>query len=113
MSINRRSILAGFGALLSTTSLVRAFPPSRARGPIPVVYGDGVNDDAPGLNAASNGLPFHDLTGHVRRTKDGLVVLDGTFLVCTPLVINGDVRNNHWTLSGVIPKQGALLEIRA
>jgi hypothetical protein len=37
---------------------------------VPFVYGDGIRDDAPGVNAALRGDPYIDLTGGVKTCPD-------------------------------------------
>ena len=77
--IDRRAFLAGLGA----TAAVAAAPVAFAAEAMPVLYCDGVHDDAPALQALFDGRPLH-LSDYV---TPGSVWRDRR------RVVSGDLRN--------------------
>jgi hypothetical protein len=79
---DRRSFLKG----ILTLGVISAVPMSRLIVPVPTIWGDGIHDDAPGLNALLRGDRFIvEADGVI--AEDG-VIQGGTFLIRAPLVIN-------------------------
>jgi hypothetical protein len=94
MDMNRRK----FFALTAATAVWAAIPGPAAAAlaeacpDLPVLVGDGVNDDAAALNAAIKGLPFEDRSGGmVWIENDTLRISGGTFRVTETI----DLRNAY------------------
>lgn len=85
MHVSRRAFLRGTIALAASTTL--SFP--RLAHAIPAIYGDGVHDDAPGLQALLDGEPFRVKgTGFVAQSGR---LYGGSFKLGSTL----HVRNPH------------------
>lgn len=69
MELTRRSFLRGVLTVAAVTAL-----PAIPLADVPVIYGDGIRDDAPGLQAMFNGEPFR---------------IDGEAIVATSSTIRG------------------------
>lgn len=80
MNLSRRSFLGGVMALTASTALPIRGAFALA---LPTIWGDGVHDDAPGLNALLQGLPFHVENDDVVAI-DGMI-RQGTFLIGSTL----------------------------
>lgn len=82
MNLSRRSFLGGVMALTASTALPIRGAFALA---LPTIWGDGVHDDAPGLNALLQGLPFHVENDDV-VAADG-VIRGGSFIIGEPIRI--------------------------
>ncbi len=75
MELSRRSFLRGLVAV-SAAAIVPALPVHEAW---PRIVGDGVHDDADGLQAAIDGKPFTCAKKLVRRDGYSTIIRDGNF----------------------------------
>lgn len=86
MEMNRRKFLCWSSA---ASALILLDPKSVVAKQVPQIWGDGVHDDAPGINALLRGQPCQIMTDSVYRTINGKVHLNlGTFLVKSPIIID-------------------------
>lgn len=111
--MNRRSFIAG---LISSTSLVAASRVGHSQeaflgnsytsiqSALPIIRGDGIHDDTPGIQAFLNGLEFVDEAGGFRTEVDanGRVIKrfgKGTFFVPKGLTLRG---KSMFTITGAV-----------
>lgn len=80
-NITRRRFLQGVAALAAVVVLPKL--PLPELGPtVPILYGDGVHDDSPGLQALINGEPVDKRDNASRMLPDGtLYISAGTYLI--------------------------------
>jgi hypothetical protein len=82
---DRRSFLRGMVGLVGATVLVR---PSGFLG-LPTLWGDGITDDAPALNALLRGEPVHIVADTARVARQRQVFLNGgKFAIGSPIVVS-------------------------
>lgn len=86
MNLGRRSFLRG---VLTVAVLSAVEPIVRLARSVPRILGDGVHDDAPGLNALFRGHPV-DIVGDCARIirGRGVVLQNGLFRTCSTLVLS-------------------------
>lgn len=80
MDMNRRTFLRG----LLTVTAVSIAPVTLGDSGIPRIVGDGIHDDAAGIQAAIDGLPF-EANGLVVRGQNEIRFGDGVFRVTDPI----------------------------
>ena len=85
--ISRRSFLGGVLALTAAASV----PVIRTTSNLPIIVGDGINDDADGLNALFRGDPVKIRAEGVRRTGGHIMINKGFFLLSRKLEIVNDI----------------------
>ena len=60
---------------------------------LPILYGDGIHDDAPALTALLNDRPYHCENAKIIHQQDTSTQLaNGVFLVKTPIKITGNFK---------------------
>lgn len=98
MELSRRGFLRG---LVAVTAAGVVSLPAVAEA-VPQLWGDGVHDDAGGLEALFNGRPVEVMNGLEYSVAQGRVTLGAAhFRLCRGIVINGDdVDEIKWSLSG-------------
>lgn len=107
MNIGRRELLFGLGAVLAG-SVVPA--PALANGPI--IYGDGIHDDGPGLSALVSGQPFRIAQKgrfKAHQTAGAATLRGGCFRLATAIRV---AERAAVSISGahLIMDQGVLIE---
>jgi hypothetical protein len=93
---NRRSFLAGTLALIVAPALPIITPPK-----LPRIYGNGVDDDTAGFQAALDGLPFLADHENVRAENGILWLAQGTYVFKNTIHLRGSIQSNccHYDLS--------------
>lgn len=92
--MNRRQFLC-WSAAASALAFV---DPVKIIAPVPQIWGDGVHDDAPGINALLRGEPCEIMNRKACRVEGGKVLLNaGTFMLAGPLIFDGSVRDSMIT----------------
>ena len=108
--LSRRSFLAGVISASCVASIAGSFAA------LPVIVGDGVHNDGPGLNALFNGDPVSILADGVRIANNGEIwVTNGRFFTRETLVFrNKEIRsflfNNEIDID---PGLGCAIDFRA
>jgi hypothetical protein len=78
-------------------SCVAAIAVVRIPSALPFIWGDGIHDDGPGLNAFLAGKAVEFMTDAVRAwNASDIAIVGGTFLIRETVVI----RRSHTTISG-------------
>ncbi len=94
MDISRRFFLGG--ALVVAATAVVANPTLAMLAPdIPRIYGDGVHDDAPGLNACFAGRPFVCDGSFIRADADFVEIVGGVFLISESIRVSSYGKRIH------------------
>lgn len=84
--MNRRTFLkmsGGVAVVVAAPSWLKRLAES-----VPILYGDGVHDDQPALQALLDGKVIEDRTGSTRRIGDVVYLASGSYRVGAPIKLN-------------------------
>jgi hypothetical protein len=118
MELNRRGFLAGMLAAAAAPAIVRAESMMRLYVPpqsiVPVLWGDGIHDDAPGLEALLNRREVRmNPLGRWADAQPGLIC-GGVFWVGRTIVLDQDptviIKNCHFKSMGLQANAPLLLQ---
>jgi hypothetical protein len=89
---NRRDFIKGATATLAVAAVLPAS--AFAQSEVPIIYGDGIHDDAPGLQALIDGKPYRvapTVTGAIYRDASGDAhVRGGRYRIDNPIHLRTD-----------------------
>jgi hypothetical protein len=109
MQLSRRSVLFG---LIAAPIVVRPGLLMPVRVDVPWIVGDGVHDDAPGLQALIDGGRYkvsRSFVGHASRVDGAVRINGGRFLLSKGLDVRGEFNMKHSYLIGADTADYALM----